>query len=149
MLPEIRLTLIEATGKKAAFLQNMVKTLSLTDVEIVNARAEEAAHRPEHREQYDLVVARAVAPLVVLAEYCLPLCRVGGRMIAQKGEGVAQEVSDAARAIGLLGGSTACVKSVALPEVWRDHHLVVVDKLTVTPEAYPRRAGIPSKRPLH
>ena len=84
------------------------------------ARAEEAAHRPEHREQYDLVVARAVAPLVVLAEYCLPLCLVGGRMIAQKGEGVAQEVSDAARAIGLLGGSTACVKSVALPEVWRD-----------------------------
>ncbi len=149
MLPEVRLTLIEATGKKAAFLEHMVKTLALADVEVLSARVENVGRQPEHREKYDLVLARAVAHLSVLAEYCLPLCRLGGRMIAQKGESAALEAQQATRAIRLLGGSEACVKPVALPGVWRDHHLVVVDKLAGTPEAYPRRVGVPSKRPLH
>ncbi|NLG26574.1 MAG: 16S rRNA (guanine(527)-N(7))-methyltransferase RsmG [Chloroflexi bacterium] len=148
MLPEVRLTLIEATGKKTAFLQHIVAVLELADVQVLNARVEDVAHQPEHREQYDLVVARAVARLAVLAEYCLPLCRPGGRMVAQKGESAAEEAEEAARAIGLLGGAEACIKSVALPGVWRDHHLVVVDKVARTPEGYPRRVGVPAKRPL-
>jgi 16S rRNA (guanine527-N7)-methyltransferase len=148
MLPEIKLTLIEATGKKVGFLQHIVQLLELHNVEVLHARAEEVAHMPNHRERYDLVVARAVARLVVLVEYCLPLCRPGGRVVALKGEDAFQEVDEAARALALLGGAAACVKPVSLPGVWTDHHLVVVDKVSRSPEAYPRRPGVPSKRPL-
>jgi len=149
MLPECKLTLIEATGKKVTFLQHMVDTLELGGVEVLNGRAEDIAHLPEHREQYDLVVARAVARLAVLAEYCLPLCRPGGRMVALKGRDADQEAQEATHAIALLGGATAHIKPVLLPGVWSEHYLVVVDKAARSPEAYPRRAGMPSKKPLH
>ena len=101
----------------------------------------------EHRERYDLVVARAVAALPVLLEYCLPLCRVGGRVVAQKGEDVREEVEGARNALRILGNATVDVKPVSLPCLPL-RHLVVVDKTSRTPSEYPRRAGSPSKKPL-
>jgi 16S rRNA (guanine527-N7)-methyltransferase len=149
LLPDLRLTLLESVGKKVTFLQHMARTLQLAEVEIVQGRAEEAGHLAAHRECYDVVLARAVAQLSVLAEYCLPFCRPGGRLIAPKGEGAAQEAQDALGAISLLGGRLVAVKRLALPDLGEnDHHLVVVDKVSRTPERYPRRAGIPAKRPL-
>ena len=147
MLPEAKMTLVEATGKKVTFLRHIVDALGLENVEVLHARAEDVGHLPEHRERYDLVVARAVARLSVLSEYCLPFCRVGGRMIAPKGEEAEAEAERDQRAFELLGGSLVAVKPVALPRL-ANHHLVVVDKVAPTPERYPRRAGMPSKNPL-
>ncbi len=146
LLPEMHLTLIEATGKKVRFLQHITRVLGLHEVEIIRERAEIVAHQMSHRERYDIVLSRAVAHLSPLAEYCLPFCRLGGRMIALKGEEAHQETEEAKRALNILGGKLIAVK--ALPFFEPVHHLVVIDKIAHTPEAYPRRPGIPAKRPL-
>lgn len=148
MLPGARMTLIEATGKKASFLEQMVLCLELQDVQVLHSRAEDAAHLPQHREAYDVVLARAVANLSVLSEYCLPYCRLGGRMIAPKGEDARLEAEAARYALDLLGGELVAVKQVELPGMQTERYLVVIDKVARTPDQYPRRAGIPAKRPL-
>jgi 16S rRNA (guanine527-N7)-methyltransferase len=148
MLPDIRMTLVETTGKKVTFLRHIVKTLELEGVQVLNARAEDVGRLPEHRERYDVVLARAVAHLSVLSEYCLPFARVGGRVVAPKGPDAPDEAKTARIAIEMLGGSLVEVKPVTLPGLDSKRHLIVVDKVAKTPDAYPRRAGIPSKRPL-
>ena len=148
MLPGARMTLVEATGKKVAFLRHVVNVLGLEGVEVLHARVEDVGRTPEHRERYDLVLARAVAHLQVLAEYCLPLCRLGGRMIAPKGEDAVEEARASRRAMTVLGGSLVEIKPVALQGLDSKRYLVVVDKARRTPDAYPRRAGVPSRRPL-
>lgn len=148
MLPDARVTLIEATAKKATFLRHIVRLLGLKEIEVLSARAEDVGRMPEHREQYDLVVARAVANFYVLAEYCLPLCRVKGRLVAQKGSEGAEESQGALPVIALLGGTLVGVKAVDLKELPPGRTLVVIDKVARTPEEYPRRPGMPSKRPL-
>lgn len=148
MLPEAHMTLLEATGKKAVFLKHVAGVMALRNVSVLDARAEDAGHMPEHRERYDCVVARAVAHLNVLGEYCLPFCRPGGRMIAAKGEGAREEAEGAQHALELLGGSVTDVKPVPLPGLEGERYLVVVDKVGRTPDRYPRHVGIPSKRPL-
>jgi 16S rRNA (guanine527-N7)-methyltransferase len=145
--PELELTLVESIAKKAAFLQHMVDLLGLSDVEIVVARAEAAGRDAARRERYDVVAARAVAELRVLAEYCLPLCRVGGRFLAPKGARVAGEVSLAQAAIEKLGGRLLAVEPVDLPGL-DARSLVVVEKVALTPPQYPRAPGVPAKRPL-
>jgi len=148
MLPDARVTLIEATAKKTAFLHHIVRLLGLEGVEILTARVEDVAQMPEHREQYDLVVARAVAHMCILAEYCLPLCRVGGRVVVQKGSEGAEEAQTALPAIQFLGGTLAGVKSLDVPELPPGRTLVVVDKVAKSPQGYHRRPGMPAKRPL-
>ena len=148
MLPEAKMTLVEATGKKVSFLRHMASTLGLENVDILHARAEDVAHIPEHRERYDLVTARAVAHLSVLSEYCLPFCRLGGRMVAPKGADAEAEAAAARKALEMLGGSLVGIKPVWWPGSEAERYLIVVDKVAKTPEQYPRRAGIPSKRPL-
>ncbi len=113
----IQLTLLEATGKKTTFLEHMLQYLNLGNVKIVNARAEDAGQDLTHREQYDLVLARAVAHMPILVEYLLPLCRVGGRCIALKGESAAAEVGVAEHALKLLGGRLVQLMPVELPHV--------------------------------
>jgi 16S rRNA (guanine527-N7)-methyltransferase len=146
--PAMHLTLIEATLKKTLFQQHIVDLLQLGDVEIVCARAEEVGQDSTHREQYDVVLARAVAGLNVLAEYCLPLLRVGGRWVAQKGEGIEDEILAMGEALCVLGGELKAVKPYNLNQVSGTRYLVVVDKVAPTSASYPRRIGIPSKRPL-
>jgi len=146
--PGIHLTLVESTGKKVTFLEHVVAQLGLHRVTSIQARAEELAHTSDHREQYDLALARAVADLPVLVEYTLPFCQVGGWVIAQKGESGAAEAWNAGRSIALLGGELRRVMALELSGLPEDRSLVVIEKVSPTPEKYPRRTGIPSKRPL-
>ncbi len=146
--PGLTLTIVESVGKKATFLLEVVDRLSLADVHVITARAEDLGHDPDHRERYDWAVARAVAPLPVLLEYLLPFCRLGGTTLAQKGLQVDRELNQAANAIELLGGGPPLLTPVILPQQEEGAALVSVPKIRVTPLEYPRRAGLPSKRPL-
>jgi 16S rRNA (guanine527-N7)-methyltransferase len=146
--PGLQLTLLEATGKKVGFLQHLVARLGLQKVTPLHGRAEELGHDPAHREAYDLALARAVAEMATVAEYTLPFCKVGGWVIAQKGEAGSAEAWTANHAIQLLGGELSRVLPVELPGLPEDRSLVVLKKVAPTPAAYPRRAGIPAKRPL-
>ena len=146
--PEVEVTLLEATGKKVVWLNETILALGLRGVSAVAGRAEEVGHDPQHRERYDVSVARAVAPLGVLCELCLPFVKVGGRFIAQKSAtGAEAEGPAAARALELVGGrllEVVPVRHAALP----NRVLVVVEKVRETSAAYPRRPGMPTKRPL-
>ncbi len=146
--PAIQLTLVESVGKKADFCRHVVKTLKLENVEVVQERAELLGHDPVYREKYDWAVARAVAIMPVLAEYMLPLVKVGGSMLAMKGESGPAESQGAEHALRLLGGHLRQLLPVSLPGVAEERYLVVVDKVAATPEAYPRRTGVPARRPL-
>jgi 16S rRNA (guanine527-N7)-methyltransferase len=143
----IHVTLLESHGKKAAFLMNLVRELDLADVEIVAERAETAGSNPRYRETFDVVVARAVAELAVLAEYCLPFCRVGGVFVAQKKAGISEELKAAEVAIATLGGALERTIPAALPGL-EPRQLVVICKIAPTPAKFPRRPGMPAKRPL-
>ncbi|MCL4560359.1 MAG: 16S rRNA (guanine(527)-N(7))-methyltransferase RsmG [Chloroflexi bacterium] len=146
--PSLRLTLVESVGKKADFCRHVVNKLHLEGVEVLQARAEEIGQMPAYRERFDWAVARAVASLPVLLEYLLPLVKIGGRALAQKGESGPAEVQGSGRALQLLGGALRQVIPVNLPGVAEDRYLVVIDKVVATPAQYPRRAGAPAKRPL-
>ncbi len=143
--PELSVTLVEADGRKAAFLVRACAELGLKGVEVVNERAEDAARSPRYREAFDVAVARALAPMPVLAELCLPFVSVGGRLLAQKTE--SEDVSLAARAIELLGGGEAHV-TVAPSAARRAGTIVIVEKVRATPAEYPRRSGMPARKPL-
>ena len=186
--PQIGLTLVDSVGKKTAFLAGLVRHLNLEAATVVTARAEDLARQPAYREQYDVALARAVAPAPVLVEYALPFLRVGGRLIAQKTAGKGQgELASCQRACALLGGGPPRLVPVTLsappgphstwaeqgnlaaartrgpgpsatPEAARHladvqqalsgHALLVVEKQHPTPGRYPRRPGLPAKRPL-
>ena len=148
LFPQLKLTLVESVVKKTHFLQAVVDALALSDVTILTDRAELLGQSPQHRQQYDWAVARAVAELRVLVEYLLPLCAVGGSMLAQKGEGVAAEIANAQVAIPLLGGGEPELAQITLPERDQPHYFVTVKKIGETPQKYPRRVGMPAKRPL-
>ena len=129
------------------FLSDMISALQL-NAEAVHLRAEDGARRPEYRERFDIAVARAVAPMNLLAEYLLPFVRVGGRMLAYKGPALAEELAQAQNALDILGGSVECDAPVSLPGRDWEHRLAVIAKIAPTPEKYPRRAGKPEKKPL-
>lgn len=148
VLPAMQLTLVESVGKKADFCRLVVQELELDKVQVVQARAEDLGQQNAHREKYDWAVARAVANLPILAEYLLPLVRVGGGMLAQKGEGGPAEAQQAERAIKLLGGRLRHLKPVQLPGIAEDRYLVIIDKIAGTPPQYPRRVGLASKKAL-
>lgn len=146
--PQLRLTLVDSVQKKTLFLRAVVEALGLHDVTVLAERAETLGQQRAHRAQYDWAVGRAVAQMAVLAEYLLPLVRVGGALLAQKGSSAAAETAAAAPAIALLGGGAATIRAVTLPQRDEAHYLVSVPKIKPTPAAYPRRAGLPAKRPL-
>jgi 16S rRNA (guanine527-N7)-methyltransferase len=139
------MTLIEADQAKSAFLVHACATLGLQGVEVVAARAEEAAHDSRFREAFDVAVARALAPMPVLVELCLGFVRVGGRLLAQKTEGA--DLAPAGHAIEIMGGAFGGVR--ASPSAARTAGtVVVVDKVRSTPAGYPRRPGVPNRKPL-
>ena len=148
LYPTMRVTLVESVGKKAMFCQHLVQTLGLEDIEVIHARAEDVGQNPAHRETYDWAVARAVANLNILSEYLLPFVKLGGTMLAQKGESGPAEAQSAEKAMKLLGGKLKQLIPVHLPGVADDRYLVLVDKVAATPPKYPRKAGIPMKMPL-
>jgi len=148
LLPGIKLVLLDATAKKAAFLHHIKDELELDDVEVVIGRAEEIAHQARYRENFELVLSRAVANLPALVELTLPFCALGGSFIAQKKGAIDLEIESAARAISLLGGKLREVKKVDLEEFTDKRWLLIIDKVAPTPGKYPRRPGIPAKRPI-
>jgi 16S rRNA (guanine527-N7)-methyltransferase len=148
LYPSLKLTLVESVGKKAMFCQHIVRVLGLEHVEVIQARAEDLGQGLGHREKYDWAVARAVANLHVLSEYLIPLVKLGGAMLAQKGESGPAEAQSAEEAMKLLGGKLKQLIPVHLPSVAEDRYLVVVEKVAATPPKYPRKPGIPMKQPL-
>jgi 16S rRNA (guanine527-N7)-methyltransferase len=145
--PTLQLTLAESIAKKATFLRHITNLLNLAGVAVLAERAEVVGQNPAQRERYDVVVARAVADLRVLAEYCLPLCRIGGRFLAPKGARIDAELAAAEPAIAILGGRVAAAEPVELPRV-EPRLLIVIEKVGHTPPQYPRAPGTPAKRPL-
>lgn len=147
MLPGVRFTLLDAQAKRVDFLQSVIDALGL-NAEAVHLRAEDAARSPSLRERFDLAAARAVAPMNVLAEYMLPFVRVGGRMLAMKGPSLEAELSEADAAVTLLGGEVERTLPTPIPGRDWDHRAVWVRKVRPTPDRFPRRAGLPEKRPI-
>jgi 16S rRNA (guanine527-N7)-methyltransferase len=146
--PDLDVTLLDSTGKKIAFCEEAIRALGLTGIRAIKARAEEAAHLREHRERYDVVVARALAPLPTLVEYLLPFARTGGLCIAMKGSDAQQEAEQARRAIQVLGGALDRIEPVTLPGIPDARALVVIRKVKASPRLYPRQAGAPRSAPL-
>ncbi len=148
--PEINLTLLESSRKKTLFLKHICKKLQLRDVLILYNRAEICGRDLQYREKYEIVVSRAVGKLSFLVEYCLPFVKLNGIMIAQKGPVVEKELNEAEKAINLLGGKVKEIKKIDLKfeKIELKRNLVVIEKIFTTPEKYPRKPGMPSKRPI-
>jgi 16S rRNA (guanine527-N7)-methyltransferase len=147
-LPHIKLTLLEATAKKTRFLEHLMGELGFKDVEILAARAEDAARDVRYREKFDLVLSRAVGYLPTLVELALPFCVIGGRFIASKKGDIVEEVALSKKAITILGGVLHEIKPVEIEELPDSRVLVIIDKIKPTPPGYPRRPGMPVKKPI-
>lgn len=148
MLPQTRLTLVESIQKKAGFCAHVVERLGLRQVQVLAERAEDVGQDPNHRESYDLATARAVAAMPTLVEYLLPLVRIGGLVIMQKGESAQLEALKSEKVIQRLGGKIRVILPVELPGVADERYLVVLEKVARTSTDFPRRTGLPAKQPL-
>lgn len=148
LFPGLKISLLESIGKKATFLQVVVDELELKKVTIIIERAETLGQSGDHREQYDWAVARAVARLEVLVEYLLPFVQIGGHALAQKGRHAEEEMRDAEHGISMLGGGSSQLIPVQFPGQEEPSKLVLIDKIEPTPAKFPRRTGVPRKRPL-
>ncbi len=148
IFPEMDLTLVESVGKKANFCKLIGEKLELKNVEVLNLRAEEVGQQAAHREKYDYAIARAVANLPILCEYLLPLVKVGGYMLAQKGQTGPTEVKTAEKAIKLLSGRFHQITPINLPTLTDERYLISIKKVASTPAIYPRLAGVAAKKPL-
>ena len=146
--PGLQVTLMDSTAKKLRFIDDAAQSLGLENTTSLHARAEDAGRDRRHREAYDIVVARAVARMPVLAEYTLPLCNLGGQVIAMKGTSAFEETAAAATAITALGGELFNLEEVKLPTLDNPRYLIVIDKIKPTPRRYPRKTGIPSRQPI-
>lgn len=148
IFPSLELFLLEVRKKKTTFLAELITQLNLLNTYLLVGRAEVYGKKIEYRERYDVVVSRAVAPLNILAEYCLPFVRLGGIFIAQKGKSYTQELENSLPAIQLLGGELVNIEKINLPILNQERFLLKINKIKNTPVKYPRREGIPQKRPL-
>lgn len=148
LCPDLSITIVDSLGKRLKFLDELVSDLSLDKVTLVHSRAEDAGQNKNLREKFDLVTGRAVARMSVLSEYCLPLAKVDGYLVALKGPKAQDELSEAKNAIEVLGGSVKEVKELTLPDTDDERTLIVVKKVKATPKKYPRQAGTPNRKPL-
>lgn len=146
--PDLTVTVMDSTAKKVRFCEEVIQQLGLSGIRAVHDRAEEMAHQPAFREQFEVVTARAVAALPTLVEYLLPFVKVGGVCVAMKGSDAEHEAAQATRAITLLGGRLRQVEPVQLPGLPDKRALIVIDKIAPTPPLYPRQGGAPRSSPL-
>ncbi|WP_139492501.1 16S rRNA (guanine(527)-N(7))-methyltransferase RsmG [Brevibacillus dissolubilis] len=146
--PHLEMTIIDSLQKRMNFLEHVGNELGLTNLRPYHSRAEEAGQDKNLRESFDLVTARAVARLNLLSEFCMPFAKVGGMFVAMKGSDVSFELNEAKKAIKTLGGKTRKVETFQLPDEAGERNIVIIDKLEATPKAYPRRPGVPAKKPL-
>jgi len=147
ILKDINITMLDAVEKKVKFLDVCISTLKIKNTKAFHGRAEDYGHNKEHREKYDIAVARAVASLPVLLEYCLPFVKKDGIFIAMKGKNM-EEVSASQRALNELGGKIEEIEEITLPSSDNVRNIIIVKKFRQTPPNYPRKAGKPSKMPL-
>lgn len=149
VFPNLKVTIIDSLNKRINFLEELVTQLGLTNVELHHARAEEfGGKKSQYRESFDIATARAVARMSVLAEFCLPLVKVGGKMIALKASKAKDELSDGKNAITILGGKIISDDDFNLPVSNDPRNMVVLEKVRNTPKQYPRKAGTPNKKPI-
>lgn len=146
--PTIHLALTDSIAKRTNFLKELASALALGDVDVLTARAEELGQDRAYRQQYNVATARAVAALPVLCEYCLPLVKVGGWMLAPKKGDISQELEDARRAAKILGGGEPKVHRFLLPTEQDERYVIAIKKVKPTPPGYPRRVGLAKLRPL-
>lgn len=154
IVPELSVSLLESLQKRCKFLEAVGEEVigkqlrAVSGYDVIWGRAEDLGQDARFRERFDIVMARAVAELRVLSEYCLPFCRVGGEFVAMKGPAAAEELAGAEKALTLLGGTLVEVREVELPEGAGLRSIIRIKKVRATPKAYPRRAGTPAKSPL-
>lgn len=146
--PNIKLTLLDSLDKRIRFLEAVVRELGLTDVTCIHGRAEDYSRSPEYREKYDLCVSRAVAGLSVLSELCIPFVKPGGSFVAYKSEKAEAEIAEAENALAILNGRIKTTEEFTLSDNVQKRVLIDIEKMGLTPEKYPRRAGVPAKKPL-
>ena len=146
--PQLRVALLDSTRKKLRFIEHASDALGLANTRVIHARAEDAGRSPQHRERYDIVVARAVAKMPALMEYTLPLARPDGQAVAMRGADAYDDANDAANAIDLLGGELFTIEEIQLPTLDNPRYLVVIDKIRPTPKRFPRSAGLPTRQPI-
>lgn len=139
VLPETKITLLDSLNKRIVYLNDVIEKTELTNIEAIHGRAEEFGMKPEYREKYDVVTARAVANLKVLAEYCVPFVKPGGTFICMKGSEYKDEVNEAKAHIGDLGGEIEKIEEIILPESDIKHTIIIIKKIKYTPKAFPRR----------
>ena len=148
VFPDLQVTLMDSLNKRVDFLSEVIDVLKLEGIEAIHARAEDCAKPGQLRETYDLCVSRAVADLSVLAEYCLPYVKIGGRFISYKSEKASEEIREAEKAIGILGGRLDKRVDLMLPDSDIRRSLIVIVKEKATPPGYPRKAGMAAKKPI-
>lgn len=149
VFPQIEVTIVDSLNKRINFLTELVDKLGLDGVHLVHARAEEfGAAKSDYRESFDVVTARAVARMSVLSELCLPLVKVGGRLIALKATKTQEELADAKKALKVLGGTLEADYDLKLPSTNDERHVVVIAKDKKTPKKFPRKPGTPNKEPI-
>ncbi len=148
LFPHLKITIVDSLKKRINFLELLVNELGLENVHLVHARAEDFGQEKKNRQAFDVVTARAVARLSVLAEFCLPITKTGGIFAAMKGAKASEELNDSKKAIKTLGGKTRKVETFELPKDAGERSILLIDKIKNTPNKYPRQAGTPNKKPL-
>lgn len=148
--PQLQVTIVDSLNKRINFLEELVAKLRLKKVQLIHDRAETfSAKKSPYRESFDVVTARAVARLSVLSELCLPAVKVGGKFIAYKASAALEELQQAQPAINKLGGQVSQTVKMTLPGTDEERNIIIVDKVAITPKKYPRRPGLPNKKPIH
>lgn len=148
VFPNLQITLLDSLGKRVKFLNEVIQRLGLHGIQAIHGRAEDYAKANLLREKFDICVSRAVANLSTLSEYCIPYVKEGGFFISYKSEKLSEEMSDAKKAIEILGGNIVSQNEFLLPNSDIYRNLLVIQKIALTPKKYPRKAGLPSKEPL-
>lgn len=146
--PKLEVTMIDSLNKRIGFINDVIEALQLDSAAAYHGRAEDYGRNADYREKFDICVSRAVANLSTLAEYCMPFVKVSGMFIPYKSGNISEELSQAGRAVKVLGGKINEVKSFTLPETDIERTLVIIEKISQTKKAYPRKAGKPSKEPI-
>ena len=147
--PDFAVVLLDSLQKRIYFLRNVVEQLKLDSVTVHHGRAEDYGKMRVFRENFDIAVSRAVSRLTVLVELCLPFVKVNGIFLAYKGPNVDKEIKEAEKAITILGGKILENREIILPGLDEGRNIVIIEKSAPTPEKYPRKAGLPEKRPLY
>lgn len=148
VFPNISVLLLDSLNKRVVFLNDVIKNLDLSGIKAVHGRAEEFGQNQEYREKFDLCVSRAVANISTLAEYCIPLIKVGAIFVAYKSEKIEDELNKGKNAINILGSKVELIEKFILPGTEAERDLVVIRKIKSTQKKYPRKSGLPGKEPI-